>query len=753
MKSKGVWAYVDNEVGHIYIEGIIGQEFHKEVRAQLESPEVKNAKSLVVHIQSPGGSVYAGYNTYHVLKSSGKPITSIIEGEAQSMATFISLAGDKIIIRDPSTYMIHNPSQGFEGDADAFQGAMDELRTIEDTMSNAYAAKTKIPVEQVKQMMKKTTRLTAQEAMRMGFVDEVSNVLKAVAIGKHMETTETKKKTKFNKLLTAIASALGEESTVKAIDLQVASGAATGKTLHVEGETVEVGMTATLDGAPAEGVFPLQDGRSVTVAAGKVTAVTPAPAQPEKPAVPNPEEAMKAAQLQIAELTAKLNQQASQTAAATEEKAKLTTALATVKTEIEEMKKETVGDDERPSEGMVPSRVPVGFGRSGPNAVAMDAARTFLIEHMPSIEQYYPMGFFNNYKKGGPNAVSILETNFNYVYPGILTTDLFYKPTMQAPALSDFGMIDQDIKFRKNYNLVTELNKIVQPYTGCGGTPAGNRQLITNTEVRTKEFQVYEGWCKDDFTQQLTGIYNFLAQEWLKTGLRQFDPAGTPIDTVIMNVLKDGMQRDIFRRFHFAAGNSSDSDYNQFDGLWDRLIDSSGAQSNYCVVRAGSSIAGAITSANALTYLGQAYTAAKPILKNNPKARFFVTRTVWDAYYDALIGNGAVTEQAFKNLQDGIAGNPAEPPRALKYKGYPVIPVDLWDQFLTETDNPLYSGGTQRNLILFTIPENHIYGVENGADLNKIESWYENKDQKRYYRSSFKLGYNYLHCDLQVIMY
>jgi hypothetical protein len=43
--------------------------------------------------------------------------------------------------------------------------------------------------------------------------------------------------------------------------------------------------------------------------------------------------------------------------------------------------------------------------------------------------------------------------------------------------------------------------------------------------------------------------------------------------------------------------------------------------------------------------------------------------------------------------------------------------------------------------------------LENNADLEKIESWFEMKDQKRYYRSNMVFGYQYLHCDLTSISY
>jgi hypothetical protein len=210
-----------------------------------------------------------------------------------------------------------------------------------------------------------------------------------------------------------------------------------------------------------------------------------------------------------------------------------------------------------------------------------------------------------------------------------------------------------------------------------------------------------------------------------------------------MTVLKDGMQRDIFRRVSFAAGNSSDVDYNQFDGLWDRNIDSSGA-SNYCVTRAGTALGTAALSAgNALTHLDTMWAASSILLRNQPNKKIFVTRSIWENYAASLRGVGAVTEQAFANQQGGTP--------TLKYNGVDVIPVDLWDVFLAETDNPLTA--SVRHLVMMTVKENHILGVENGADLNTIDSWFEKKDQKRYYRSSFKLGYNYLHCDLTTIMY
>lgn len=721
--------------GHIFIDDVITPDTLTQVKAKLQ--EYKDAPSITVHIQSPGGSVYAGYNIYHALKLSGKPIKTIIEGEAQSMATFIALAGSEIEICDPSVFMIHNPSSELQGTADQFIQGASELRNIETDMVAAYAAKTKLPEDQIREMMKKTTTLNATQAKQMGFVDKVlGNYMKAVAIGKR----KNMEKTKAQKLLTMVAELI--TGGPSAIDLKTTDG----KMISVDSTDGEfVGKTAMVDGQPANGEYPLEDGRVLVCTAGIVTEVravaAAAPAPPAAPPVVPPAAPVQTAeQKRIAELEAQL---AATTATKAEIESKVTAqakALADIKKELEEEEKKTVGDDNAPPLGIVVNKSPNAMS---PTAKQKDVTMQFLAEHMSWLKQYYPAKDFEKYASG-PNMVSILETGFNYTYPGILTTEIYYKPTLGSPALADIFTIDQDIKFKKNYNLLNQLDKILKPYTGCARTFNGNRDIITNTSVITKEFQVSESWCKDDFTQQLTGVYNNLAQEWLKTGNRSFDPSGTPINTVIDTILSDALRRDVFRRVSFAAGNSSDDDYNQFDGLWDRLIDSSGG-SNYCVVRAGSALGtGTLASGGALTALEAVYASSNILLKDQiGKTTFWVTRSIWDNYYNSLIGTGAVTEAAFENLQKGLT--------TLTYKGIPVKPVGLWDQQLTESDNPL--NGVTRHLILLTLKDNHILGVENAADLNKIEGWYERKDRKFYYEADMKFGYNYLHCDLQTIAY
>lgn len=766
--------------GQIFIEGEITPQLYDDVRRQIAQNQ--NAESIVVHIASPGGSVYDGYKIYHALKNTGKKITSVIEGEAQSMATFISLAGSTVEIKDPSRYMIHNPSQGIKGDSEALKTGYEELMKIEDEMAKAYSEKTKLPIEQIKAMMKKTSIMSAQEARQYGFVDKVTNHLRAVAKGTPVMKHE-KKVNVFNQISNLFKQVATAEAT--ALDLQLQDGSVLTSDAQTE-DTIN-GSNVTLAGAIApDGDYTTVDGMVLTVAAGvvtnvvdptdsadaiqkqiadlqaKLTAKTKVPPMPA-PKMPIPAPAKTAeAPDKIAALQAQLDALKAEKESVVAEKAEVTEKVTALATQFEEFKKKTVGDDKAPDTGMVTEKKPFAIGGqfSSPSALGLQLSKHFIAQEFPWLEEHYklrglPTRFFHEFENSGPAMTSIVQTSFTWTYPGIFTSDLLYKPSIDTPAISDMFTIDQNIKFQKQYNLVQVLNQILKPYNGCGPT-AGNsnntRDNITSATVTTKEFRMEEAWCKDDFTQQLTGVYNNLAQEWLRTGEAQFDPAGTPIDTVIQNVLTDALRRDVFGRLTMAADQSSNANFNQFSGLWDRLIDSSGSQVNYCVIRGGSALGtGTISAANATAALEACYINAPAILKQNlAKATFWVTGSVYDAYINQLIGQGNVSQAQFENTYQGVMGNKTWD-GGVPYKGIIVRPVRYWDSSLIDANNPF--NATVRHLVLLTVKSNHVAGVENGNDLNKIYSWYENKDSKRYYRADMKLGYNYMHCDLQTIAY
>jgi ATP-dependent Clp protease, protease subunit len=194
--------------GHVFISGQIDRSTQDDIMAQIRANAL--AEKLILHVSSPGGSVYAGYNIFHALKSTHKPIEVIVEGEAQSMGSFLSMLGPSKIC-NPSRFMIHNPRSGVEGTANEMVQGANELIKIETEMAQVYAQKTGLPIDRIKEMMSKETYLTAQEAVTLGFIDELVNdqYMKAVAIGKPFQP---KQKTTEDNILEQIRALLSEES-------------------------------------------------------------------------------------------------------------------------------------------------------------------------------------------------------------------------------------------------------------------------------------------------------------------------------------------------------------------------------------------------------------------------------------------------------------------------------------------------------------------------------------------------------------
>jgi len=170
--------------GHIYTEGVIKKDYPNLIKEQIAALD-SNVTKVIHHIQSPGGDCYAAFNGYHELMKIGKPIKSIIEGEAQSMATFLAIApAIEVEILNPSTFMIHEPffPEGVAGTVDELSSAKEELEQIRSAMAEAYAKKTGKTKDEMLALMKKTTRLDANMAKAYGFVDKVTDHSRVAAL-------------------------------------------------------------------------------------------------------------------------------------------------------------------------------------------------------------------------------------------------------------------------------------------------------------------------------------------------------------------------------------------------------------------------------------------------------------------------------------------------------------------------------------------------------------------------------------------
>jgi len=94
-------------------------------------------------------------------------ITVHVKGIAASIAHVLSQAADKVIMTDYSMRMMHNPSNA-GGDSAVLEKFKNALVTI-------YSKRTGLDEGKISDMMDATTWFNAEQALEMGFCDEIQN--------------------------------------------------------------------------------------------------------------------------------------------------------------------------------------------------------------------------------------------------------------------------------------------------------------------------------------------------------------------------------------------------------------------------------------------------------------------------------------------------------------------------------------------------------------------------------------------------
>lgn len=126
---------------------------------------------ITVRINSPGGNVHEGLAIFNALRSL-KP-TVHVDGIAASIASLIAMAGQHIILAENALMMIHDPWCNTQGNSADLRRTADELDMHRDAMLSSYA-RTGIPRIQLQQMLSAETWLSADQALSLGFADEIA---------------------------------------------------------------------------------------------------------------------------------------------------------------------------------------------------------------------------------------------------------------------------------------------------------------------------------------------------------------------------------------------------------------------------------------------------------------------------------------------------------------------------------------------------------------------------------------------------
>lgn len=137
--------------------------------------ELGSKDNVTVHINSVGGSLYAGLAIYNRLRALSANITTINDALAASAASIIFQAGNTRKVNAGSNLMIHEAAgfcYGYYQVRD-LKDAIKQLEAHNKSAVAAYAERTGKDADTIRNLLAKETWMTGQEAVDAGFADEV----------------------------------------------------------------------------------------------------------------------------------------------------------------------------------------------------------------------------------------------------------------------------------------------------------------------------------------------------------------------------------------------------------------------------------------------------------------------------------------------------------------------------------------------------------------------------------------------------
>ncbi|ADB54244.1 ATP-dependent Clp protease proteolytic subunit [Conexibacter woesei] len=158
----------------------LGQEVNDDIAnlvvAQLLHLESVDAdKDINLYINSPGGSVSAGFAIYDTMQLIRPDVATICVGIAMSMGSFLLCGGasGKRMSLPNSRILNHQPSGGFQGQATDIQIHAEEALAARRRLEELYALHTGQPIERIHDDMERDRYFTPEQAVEYGLIDKI----------------------------------------------------------------------------------------------------------------------------------------------------------------------------------------------------------------------------------------------------------------------------------------------------------------------------------------------------------------------------------------------------------------------------------------------------------------------------------------------------------------------------------------------------------------------------------------------------
>lgn len=169
----------------VFLQGQVEEQMANHMVAQLLLLDSQNHNPIQVYVNSPGGSVVHGLAIYDTMKLIKSPVHTLVIGQAASMGSLLAQSGTKRYMTSNARHMIHRVSSGTSGTSGSIhvqeleledaKRSLEEAKKLNEKLTQIYVdhnTKGKT-YNELYEIMKHDTYLSAQEALDFGLVDEI----------------------------------------------------------------------------------------------------------------------------------------------------------------------------------------------------------------------------------------------------------------------------------------------------------------------------------------------------------------------------------------------------------------------------------------------------------------------------------------------------------------------------------------------------------------------------------------------------
>ncbi|MDR2731162.1 MAG: ATP-dependent Clp protease proteolytic subunit [Treponema sp.] len=159
--------FIDGEINDLTADLVVAQLLF------LDGQDIE--KDINLYINSPGGSVTAGFAIYDTIQHVKSDVQTICLGQAASMAALILSCGTpgKRMVLPSSRILIHQPWGGAQGQARDIGIQSREIIRLKKMTINYFALHTGKSAGQIASDMERDLYMSAQDAVEYGVADSI----------------------------------------------------------------------------------------------------------------------------------------------------------------------------------------------------------------------------------------------------------------------------------------------------------------------------------------------------------------------------------------------------------------------------------------------------------------------------------------------------------------------------------------------------------------------------------------------------